>query len=506
MQPQGPQDLAGPLPTTAPACNEPPLPSYASPCHPKYMCATVNAAPGNATLKARSQLPFGLVVRPFAKPPPGAGPLPVVNYGGTVIRCNTTSCRAYINPYVTFVDGGASWRCNFCGRNNEVPSTYFAPLDANGVRTDLAARPELVTGAYEVDAPEDYFAAKNRPPMPPTYVFVIDVSAGAQRSGTLAVIAKTINESLDSLYGRESKRARVAFVTFDSAVHVYEMQPGAAYPHMHVIANTDDFHLKEPAPPAPGSAAAGGSAGAKPVTPTLAQLLAGARLPVPDGLCVSLDACRDATRCLLQELPTMHSSGVTADMETAYGAALCVAAKIVATYGGKIVSFLSGLPTLPPGRLVNRETTTVRKTADDELPLYRSQIPWYKWLALTFSRAQICVDVYLSAGQTYTDVSSLNDLPIYTGGEMHFIPPTAPVKLAKTLERSLQRPSCWETVIRVRASRFVAIADIYGNFSLRSNDLIVLPHVSCDHSLTLELGVDDTDLPFRASYVQVRRF
>jgi protein transport protein SEC24 len=448
--------------------------------------------PGNPTLKQRSHLPLGLVVRPFAKPPAGAAPLPVINHGGMVLRCGLGTCRAYINPYVTFIDGGASWRCNFCGRNNEVPSPYFAPLDSNGVRTDIASRPELLTGAYDIDAPEDYLAGKNRPPMPPTFVFLIDVSQQAQRSGALSVIAKTIDQSLDSLYGRESKRARVSIVTFDSEVHVYELRADAQHPRLHVVTNAEDFHLKEVQPPA-------GATG-RVATPSLATMLAQARLPVPDELAVSLDDCRAQISQLLQELPTMHAT--SADQESAFGLALCVCAKIIQTYGGKIMSFLSGLPTVPPGRLLNREAASVRKTIDEELPLYKAQSPWFKWLALTFSRSHISVDVYLLTGQQYTDVATLNDLPIYTGGELHYLPAASAEKLSATIERSLQRPSAWESVLRVRASRYVSITDIFGNFSLRQNDLIVLPHVSCDISLTFELAIDDVELPFRAVYVQ----
>ena len=49
--------------------------------------------------------------------------------------------------------------------------------------------------------------------MPPTYVFVIDVSFAAASSGMLAVACATIKECLDSLPGDE--RTQVAFITYD---------------------------------------------------------------------------------------------------------------------------------------------------------------------------------------------------------------------------------------------------------------------------------------------------
>ena len=58
-----------------------------------------------------------------------------------IVRCRR--CRAYINPFVTFVDGGRRWRCNLCTLPNDVPSDYYSPLDRNGKRSDLNERPEL---------------------------------------------------------------------------------------------------------------------------------------------------------------------------------------------------------------------------------------------------------------------------------------------------------------------------------------------------------------------------
>lgn len=49
--------------------------------------------------------------------------------------------------------------------------------------------------------------------MPPTYVFVIDVSFAAASSGMLGSVCATIKESLDQLPGDE--RTQVAFITFD---------------------------------------------------------------------------------------------------------------------------------------------------------------------------------------------------------------------------------------------------------------------------------------------------
>lgn len=65
-----------------------------------------------------------------------------------------------------------------------VPSDYFAQVDASGRRVDLDQRPELIKGSVEFIAPAEYMV---RPPMPPLYFFLIDVSISAVKSGMLEV-------------------------------------------------------------------------------------------------------------------------------------------------------------------------------------------------------------------------------------------------------------------------------------------------------------------------------
>ncbi|MCI05542.1 protein transport protein SEC24-like, partial [Trifolium medium] len=62
------------------------------------------------------------------------------------------------------------------------PSEYYAQLDATGKRVDLNQRPELTKGTVEFVAPAEYMV---RPPMPPVYFFLIDVSISAVRSGMI---------------------------------------------------------------------------------------------------------------------------------------------------------------------------------------------------------------------------------------------------------------------------------------------------------------------------------
>jgi protein transport protein SEC24 len=121
------------------------------------------------------------------------------------VRC--FKCRTYINPFVTFIEGGRRWQCNICKCLNQVHHEYFCPLDANGQRKDLAERKELTHGSIEFIAPQEYMA---RVPQPPAYLFLIDVSYNAVKSGMLATVTKTISGILDKLPGDD--RTRIGFI------------------------------------------------------------------------------------------------------------------------------------------------------------------------------------------------------------------------------------------------------------------------------------------------------
>lgn len=71
----------------------------------------------------------------------------------------------------------------------------------------------------EIVAPSEYMM---RPPQPPCFMFVIDVSVSAVASGALQVAVDTIRAQLDSLPG--APRTRVGFLTYDNSIHFYNLK------------------------------------------------------------------------------------------------------------------------------------------------------------------------------------------------------------------------------------------------------------------------------------------
>ena len=121
---------------------------------------------------------------------------------------------------------------------NDTSNQYYCELDANGERLDTKERPELSKGIIEIIATSEYMV---RSPVPPAYVFVIDVSYNAVTSGMLKSVADTIKTSLDYMLG--SSRTQIGIITNDSAVHFYNLSPNLSFPQMLVVSDIDDLFL-----------------------------------------------------------------------------------------------------------------------------------------------------------------------------------------------------------------------------------------------------------------------
>jgi protein transport protein SEC24 len=301
-------------------------------CSPRYLKATVGVFPRNKNLVP--SLPLSCVVNPVAVPLTSEDEVPEVNFGACgVIRCK--GCRTYINPFVKFVENGRRWRCNNCGNINTVPNAYFCTLDAAGVRNDIAERPELRKGQVEISAPAEYMV---RPPQAPVFVFVIDVSYTAIVSGMLQVTVDSIKSSLDNLPG--SPRTQVAFLTFDSTVHFYNLKQTLRAPQMIAVSDIDDIYV-----------------------------------PLPDDLLVNLYESREVVDMLLDSLPDLFAQNN--EMECALGAAVKGAFQIMQHIGGKMLIFQTALPGVGLGTLAARDAPKVSRGEKSKKSFPTNRCRWW---------------------------------------------------------------------------------------------------------------------------------
>ncbi|CEQ39027.1 SPOSA6832_00524 [Sporobolomyces salmonicolor] len=452
---------------------------------PSYQRMTINAIPTTNTLLQKSKLPLALVLTPYRSLKPGDPEVPVVS--DTVIaRCRR--CRTYINPYVTFIEGGQRWKCCMCNLSNEVPQLFDWDQEKNQP-ADRYARHELNSSVVEFVAPTEYMEEDQvRAPQPPIYVFVIDVSYSAVSSGMVATAARTLLESLDRLPNEDS-RTKIAVIGVDSCLHFFTLAAGSTDPAMLVVGDLDDVFL-----------------------------------PKPNDILVNLVEAKAGIENLLGRLNDMFHD--THNTGNALGAGLQAAFKLIVGYfaftlspsanegmeltiegfpshvGGKIVALSASLPNLGPGSLKNREDSKVLGTSK-ESALLQAQTGFYKTFAIDCSRSQVSVDMWLFSS-AYTDVATLSGLPRYTGGQTFYYPSfnaarsEDALKFAHEFGTVISDPICLEAVMRVRASRGIRMSAFHGNFFVRSTDLLSLPAVPMDQSYAIEIQIED---PINAPFV-----
>jgi hypothetical protein len=71
----------------------------------------------------------------------------------------------------------------------------------------------------EFIAPAEYMV---RPPQPPVYLFIIDVSYSAVGTGMLATAIRALRESLDNIPNND-RRTKFGLITVDSSLHFYNL-------------------------------------------------------------------------------------------------------------------------------------------------------------------------------------------------------------------------------------------------------------------------------------------
>ncbi|CAO3625190.1 unnamed protein product [Cunninghamella blakesleeana] len=419
-------------------------------CDESYKCCTLNAIPATESLLKKSRLPFTLVLAPYRSIKDGDAPVPVVS-DSVISRCRR--CRTYINPFVTFVEGGQRWKCNMCFLLNDVPAAF--DFDAHTQeQVDRWSRPELNYGCVEFVAPTEYMV---RPPQAPAFVFILDVSYSAIQSGMLATAARTLLDTLERIPNEEN-RTNIAIITVDSALHFYNFSEALEEPEMLVVADLEDVFL-----------------------------------PQPVNLLANLTRSMDRIKTLLEKLPDMFKD--TVNVNNALGPALQAAFKMLSANGGKIICLQSTLPNTGTGALKSREDVKLLGTAK-ETTLLNPASPFYKSFSVDCSRSQVACDMLIFGGQ-YADVATLSCLPHYTGGQTYYYPgfnaarSEDALKFAHEFSELISEQIGLEAVIRIRASRGLRMNAFHGNFFIRSTDLLALPNVPRDQNYCVEVVLED---------------
>uniref|UniRef100_A0A183BK90 Protein transport protein Sec24-like CEF n=1 Tax=Globodera pallida TaxID=36090 RepID=A0A183BK90_GLOPA len=330
----------------------------------KFMRSTLYAVPQTNDMTKATQLPLSLAICPFAKLHQSEYPPPVIDLGDIgPVRCQR--CKAYMCPFMEFVDGGRKFRCPFCHANTPVEDGYFAHLDHTGRRTDIQHRPELFLGSYEFVATKQY-CKNGTSPKQPAFIFMLDVSYNAVRSGMVELFCRNIMDMLRELprenFREGASSMRIGLATYDQTVHFYNLsQPNRA--EMLVVSDIADVFV-----------------------------------PFVDGFLVELEQAESALSVCLREI-----AGLDALSQRGPGLA-------------SLFIFHTSLPVLggAPGQLKSREDRKLLGT-DKEKTILSPATDFYSKLGEECVKWGCAVDLFLFPN-AFVDVASIAPAVSTTGG------------------------------------------------------------------------------------------
>ncbi|XP_062435935.1 protein transport protein Sec24C isoform X2 [Rhea pennata] len=427
---------------------------------PRYIRCTSYNIPCTSDMAKQSQVPLAAVIKPLATLPPEETLPYLVDHGESgPVRCNR--CKAYMCPFMQFIEGGRRFQCCFCSCVTEVPPHYFQHLDHTGKRVDFYDRPELSLGSYEFLATVDY-CKNNKFPSPPAFIFMIDVSYNAVKSGLVRLICEELKSLLDYLPregNMEESAIRVGFVTYNKVLHFYNVKSSLAQPQMMVVSDVADMFV-----------------------------------PLLDGFLVNVNESRTVIASLLDQIPEMFAD--TRETETVFAPVIQAGLEALkaAECAGKLFIFHTSLPIAEaPGKLKNRDDKKLINT-DKEKTLFQSQTSFYNNLAKDCVAQGCCVDLFLFPNQ-YLDVATLGVVTYQTGGSIYkyayFQLETDQDRFLNDLRRDVQKEVGFDAVMRVRTSTGIRATDFFGAFYMSNTTDVEMAGLDCDKTITVEFKHDD---------------
>lgn len=469
----GPVGVTPPLVTTDFVCKD------EGNCNPRFMRSSLYAVPTTSSLLKSVGLPFVLTVEPFAELHPEDQHPILCDMGPQgPVRC--VRCKAYMCPSFTFIDGGRRFQCSLCGASTDVPEGYFAHLDHTGHRVDAYQRAELCLGSYELVATKEY-CKNDQLPLPPAFIFLLDVSQTAIRSGLVGLFcSRFITEILPSLPCDEHESAdakcplSIGFITYDNQLHFYSLSRSTA--------------------------ADGESAGATCLTKPQMNVVADISevfVPAVQGFLVPPDPALLTN--LLSTIPSQFASAAsqgTASPDSILGPAIQAGLEALKAAGrcGKLFVLHSSLPTAEaPGRLKHREDRHVIGT-DREKTLLQPATDFYTTLGKQCVEAGCSVDLFLFPN-SYVDVATLAEVPRLTSGNLFkyscFQADLQGDQFICDLRMAVSQPKAFDAVMRIRTSTGTRPFEFLGNFNQPNTTDVELAAIDNNTAITCEVRHDD---------------
>jgi protein transport protein SEC24 len=441
-------------------------------CNPRFIRPTLNHVPINKEISKQCGLPFAAVICPLAELKADELPIPLVDFGPQgPLRC--TRCRAYVNPFTKFIQGGRKFVCNICTLHNETPRDYYCSVDQNGMRRDIQERAELSRGSVDYVVPPSYTI---RPPQEPIFVFVLDVSLFSFQTSLASAALNAIKYILPAL--AQNKRKKIGIVTFDSTVHYYRMD------HSKSISINICPDVEEPVAPLP-----------------------------PSSWLVSMEDAKMAQEKIsdLSEI-ILKNFSATSKNQAVSGAALWSVADALSTAGGRIILLHAGPPRIGIGKCKREEASPSYGTTK-EVELYTPEENGpYESLAKQFAEKHISLDVF-SVGNPFASLADVGRVCELTGGRVSYLPQFEKEKssnshhLKNQLLRLVERDCGYEAVLKIRVSAGLRVEKSYGSFYTRTGGMLNVDEmefavIDQDRSICVEFAHDENLVEGSDAFIQ----
>ncbi|CAK89473.1 unnamed protein product (macronuclear) [Paramecium tetraurelia] len=362
-----------------------------------------------------------------------------VNNGGyPIIRCQ--KCRAYLNPFMKILDGFDHFKCNLCGLITQIGLNSMPKENVN-------QRTELTMGSYDIKAGQEYQA---RPPMAPAYFFMIDVSTKSE--ALLGIIGQVMNELIISESFNE--RTLFGFLTFDTSIQLYNFNSKLKQTQMYVL--TDDNEL-----------------------------------PMPGEYLFNLQDSKDIIVGFLNSLGQLFPKPLL--RSTQFIEALKISQKLIKENGAKLI-ILTSSPI--------KELSIVENGKQQQLYLNKSKSVLTQITESMYFQF-ICPSIFVIPNN-YMNIYTINQLATYLNGDVFYYddPTVYTTKFRNDLKEVLSRDYAWESVFRIRTSAGWKIKHVYGNYVVKSSDLLNITNCDDQKVLIYELELTEPNLSYDHLYIQ----
>ena len=413
-------------------------------CSSEYISTSTNIFPSNIETLTKLSMPITISLCPMKNT--GIN-LPLINYGeNNIPRCPNRNCRAYLNPFVKFINGGEKWICNLCGQINTTDDYYYCDVDKNGVRLDINEKEELCNGSYEFVTNKSYWK-KGKNPTEAMYFLIFETSLSAIDNGFFNACVESVKDVISNESFYNGNNVKISIITYSLGVDFYSNNEKYNQPQMLTVCDEEVF------------------------LPTNRNNLIFNLKTDKDKILQTLELIQNTFN---RNNPNLDNIKDSVKIFSAIVGAYLIGKNL----GGKIILFsssniLNTIPSMNGGIEKNMTKEQIAYSALDNRKL--------RIRGINLTNENIGCDIFASA-ESPINTLTLNQICEYTNGHLYFFKKfnldLHYKNIFNQIRRVLTRPIAWEGVNRTRFSLGYKISSYSTPILITNGDLFVFP--TCD--------------------------